>query len=492
MNMRLYSVAADMLEAGASGDNAAQTMGLAAMLRKAQHHEDIHFANTPAGLATQFSLLGLSPDLTEARFDALLSKNALAVMKNQDPDDLKKMLTAGKNFNSQMARQDAFLDVTLDIFNQIFDPKTEGDDANGYRVKIQTAGGAIITMFVVKQDGQYKLLDTNNLPNSIALEMLDRIGSGNLKGAKVLLDWMREDIHLEGGDDPLGGPIFPRFWTRGQAPDARKLKLAAAAILVGTRPTVNQGVSLLEDELKVAVGDTERNNIQLALAFGYALQQNFAREYEASSALMKQFPESKMAFLYSVEAFIGLEHYDEAMNLASERLKLLENDPDALQAKMRIESGRGNYKAAREWAQKLADQGKGDASLLNGTAWFALFTGRVDQADIDTAIKSSQLSKDNPHILHTLACLYAETGKTKEAYDLLVRAMDNSNLDEPDDDYWYAFGRIAEQYGEREVAVADYRKLSKPKQILAIPTSSYTLAQIRLKALGADATSPAK
>jgi hypothetical protein len=62
--------------------------------------------------------------------------------------------------------------------------------------------------------------------------------------------------------------------------------------------------------------------------------------------------------------------------------------------------------------------------------------------------------------------------------------MDDLNLDEPDDDYWYAFGRIAEQYGERETAIADYRKLEKPKQALALSTSSYRLAQMRLKAMG--------
>jgi hypothetical protein len=61
--------------------------------------------------------------------------------------------------------------------------------------------------------------------------------------------------------------------------------------------------------------------------------------------------------------------------------------------------------------------------------------------------------------------------------------MDDLNLYEPDDDYWYAFGRIAEQYGERETAIADYRKLEKPKEILALPTSSYRLAQTRLKVL---------
>ena len=60
----------------------------------------------------------------------------------------------------------------------------------------------------MKEDGQYKLLDTLDKPNAIGLEMLDRIKAGEPKGAKVLLDWMREDQHLEGGDDPLGGLIF--------------------------------------------------------------------------------------------------------------------------------------------------------------------------------------------------------------------------------------------------------------------------------------------
>jgi len=64
--------------------------------------------------------------------------------------------------------------------------------------------------------------------------------------------------------------------------------------------------------------------------------------------------------------------------------------------------------------------------------------------------------------------------------------MDDLNLDEPNDVYWYAFGRIAEQYGEREIAITDYRKLEKPKEPLAIPTSTYRLAQMRLKALNAD------
>jgi tetratricopeptide (TPR) repeat protein len=487
MNIRQYPLAADFLEAGASGDNAAQTMGLASMLRGAKHHEDLKFQNTPADVVKRVILLTMDPDMTEAKMNAIASRNAQFVMKNEDLDEKKKSLEAGRKLNSQMARQDESLDVTVDIVLQAFDPKEEGNDATGYREKVQIPGGATMTAFVVKENGEYKLLDTSEKPNSIALEMLDRIKSGDLQGAKVLLDWLREDVHLEGGDDPLGGPVFPRFWTKGQAADARKMQLAAASILVGTKPTAAQGIALLESARKDAVSEREKTNILLALVEGYSLLDNFAGLFDVSSALLKQEPESKLAFTETVQALLGLGRYDEAIGLADERLKLLDGDFDAQRMKMVIESTRGNYAAAIALGRKMVDQGKQDAEILNEIAWFALFTGNVSEADVAAAIKATQLANDNPHILHTLACLYAEAGKTKEAHDLLLRSMDDLNLDEPDDDYWYAFGRIAEQYGERETAIADYRKLEKPKEILALPTSSYKLAQTRLKVLGASA-----
>jgi tetratricopeptide (TPR) repeat protein/transglutaminase-like putative cysteine protease len=492
MNMRQYALAADFLEAGASGDNAAQTMGLASMLRGAQKHEDLHFENTPAGLAKRFYLMGIEEDQTEAKLDAVLSRNARKVMQAEDPEVRKRALGMGKQVDSQLARQGSSFDVAIDTIARVFDPKIEGDDGLGYREKVQIPGSRDSTFFVVKEDGQYRFLDDTGRPNSIALEMLDRIQAGDLKGAKALLDWLREDSHLEGGDDPLGGAVFPRFWTKGQAADARKMKLAAAAILVTTKPTVAAGVPILEDALKDAVGEREKTNIRLGLQVGYELQENFPRLLEVSTALMELEPLSFRAFLGRVTALTALKRHDEAMALADERLKQLEGDPDAFRAKMRIEVDRGNYAAARTWSRKLIDQGKQDADLLNSTAWFALFTGKVEDQDISDAIKSTQLAKDNPNILHTLACLYAEVGKTKEAYDLLLRGMDEANLDEPSDVYWYAFGRIAEQYGEREIAIADYRRLEKPKEAMTIPGSTYLLAQMRLRALGAAAGVAAK
>jgi len=183
---------------------------------------------------------------------------------------------------------------------------------------------------------------------------------------------------------------------------------------------------------------------------------------------------------------MGLGRYDDALALADARLKLLDNDSDAISMKMEIEANRGDFAAAHAWGEKLLSLGQENAETLNSLAWDALFTGKVTADDVATGVKATQLQKDAPDILHTLACLYAETGDTKDAHDVLLRAMDDWNLDEPNDDVWYVLGRIAEQYGERDIAIADYRKLQKPKEVLAIPTSTWRLAQMRLKAMGVE------
>ena len=71
----------------------------------------------------------------------MLSRNGLKVLKAEDADELKEELNSGKQMNSQLAREGSSLDVTEDILLQMLDPKGEGDDATGYREKVELLGG---------------------------------------------------------------------------------------------------------------------------------------------------------------------------------------------------------------------------------------------------------------------------------------------------------------------------------------------------------------
>jgi hypothetical protein len=61
--------------------------------------------------------------------------------------------------------------------------------------------------------------------------------------------------------------------------------------------------------------------------------------------------------------------------------------------------------------------------------------------------------------------------------------MDARKLVEPDSEFWYALGRIAEQYGERDIALADYAKVTPPSDSALEYDSTYRLAQTRIREL---------
>jgi hypothetical protein len=107
----------------------------------------------------------------------------------------------------------------------------------------------------------------------------------------------------------------------------------------------------------------------------------------------------------------------------------------------------------------------------------------MEPEDLGYAIKAVQ-QENNFAALHALGCVYAEIGKMKEAHDILIQAMDRLNVDEPEPNTWYGFGRIAEQDGEFDVPKADYERVTRPKREIEIAGSSYRLAQNRLTILG--------
>jgi tetratricopeptide (TPR) repeat protein len=488
MNKRLYTGAADLMEAGAAGDTAGQIVARAAMLRKAFLHEKVTYGNDPGGFAMSYFFMSLSPDLAIETVRSFLSRNARVVLNNSDPEVIKTILEAGKKGRRSMVRSGASPDVVLDILTQLVQPKVEGGDATGYRVKIQVPGGKNNTIFIVREDGKYKFLDSTEKPNGIGLEILDRVASGDLAGARVLLDWLREDQHLAGGDDPLAGDAFPRLWTKGQEATAAQMKIAAAGILVGSKPTAAQGVAILEAALPSAANEQAKLNMQLALATGYENLPDFQKLYAIGSELYKQNPESRRAFLNASYALRNLGRFDDGDALAAERLKRLPDDVDALVAQALLAQARGEYAGARVFEQKIETAGKADASTLNIIAWLALFTGTVSDADIQTAIRATQMSRNSWYILHTLGCLYTAAGKTKEAHSILLQAMDVAEFEEPNGEFWFAFGLLADQFAEYDLAKTDYGKVPKPTMAANIPGSSYFLAQRRRLSLAGPGT----
>jgi tetratricopeptide (TPR) repeat protein len=115
-----------------------------------------------------------------------------------------------------------------------------------------------------------------------------------------------------------------------------------------------------------------------------------------------------------------------------------------------------------------------------------LIAGKVTDEAVQAAERATLLSQGNSgDIVDTQAAIYAELGKASEAYTMENHVLELEGLAEPSWSSWYVFGRIAEQYGEREAAVEDYKKCEAPPDPIVRADSSYVLAQQRLKILEA-------
>jgi len=481
VNLRKYSLAADLEEAGASGDNASETAAFASTYRNTQPHEQLHFPEDPGGVAMRYYLLESDPDLTLDQLSSICSRNGKITLATSEV--LEQYVKREINTLNQKARSGSFADVGLDLAITRAQPKVQGDDASGYKVTLWAAASYKESTYVVKEDGQYKVLATSKLPAGVALEVLDRVAANNLSGAHALLDWLREDIHLMGSDDPLSGARFPHLWTKGRDADAVDMKLAAASILTMYKQTAARGLDVLEAPRDSIKNDAEKLDIALALSSGYYFLDEYDKALSVCAALAKQYPESRTVFIDQSFHLRALGRLEESDKLAEDRLKRIPGDTDAMHILVRNDIARGDYSGAHVLQKKILDESKAEPEDMNMVAWLSLYLGKVGPSDVEDALKGAQLSGNNANILHTLGCVYAEVGKTKEAREVLIQAMDSLNLDEPDANYWYAFGRIAEQYGEIDAALANYARVTKPKRAVDIPDSSYQLAQMRLKIL---------
>jgi transglutaminase-like putative cysteine protease/tetratricopeptide (TPR) repeat protein len=485
VNLRKYALGADLEEAGATGDNASETAAYAILYRKTVPHEQLQFKDDPVGVALHFALLEEDPDLTLDQLRSICSRNGLADLGTLEV--FEQIVKKRRRSAIDDAREGTSVDLGMDLALARAQPKVEaGSDQAGYKVVLWASADYKKVIYIVKEGGHYKVLATAPYTEAIGLEVLDRVAANDLENARVLLDWLREDQHLPSGDDPFHVFPFPRFWTRGENADARTIRLAAASLLVAWPQTAARGVAILEAENDSPSSEAEKMNILFALSYGYSNLDDDAKSFDAIAAVAKQHPESSYLFDIEVHDLRAIGRNDEASRIVDEWLRRLPGDVDVMRNQAYVAESRGDYSRAHVMYQEIRDEGKAEASDLNSLAWASLFTGKVEPSDVDAALKAAQLSGKNPRMLHTLGCVYAAAGKTKEAREVLVQGMDGSNLDEPDDGYWYAFGRIAEQYGERDTAIADYARVKKPKDPVEVPISSYRLATMRLQALQAQ------
>ena len=356
----------------------------------------------------------------------------------------------------------------------------EGDDAHGYHATMETLGSGAQTLFVARDAGAYKVVADGSDEAPVGNYAMYLVAQHREGEAKSLLDWKRELVHRGGGDDPMSGPLFPRFWTVGDGPEG--IETASLALSL-SRPATKIPFS---STLAAYAKNPASADIQLLLAESYLNLQDAASAKPYLEKLLAQYPDSLTVLVQAGRADQITHDYNAWKARLDTRLARRPSDADLLRLASEQAAAASDFAAARVPLKRIIDSGKATSNDYNSISWLALFDGKVDAKAMEDAQQSNTMSHNaNWGELHTLACLYAMEGKTTEARQLLLKVMSLQNAAEPNPAVWLGFGLIDEQFGEKEAAVAAYRKVTAPDLLPMHPTDNYVLAQMRLKALGA-------
>jgi tetratricopeptide (TPR) repeat protein len=484
LRLHKYSEAGELLAAGARGSSTeAQTAAFAANIKKTRPREEIKIEDDPRGAIHRFYSTVFSTSSDYDQMLKLMSRNTLrsSDMKKEGRDFLQSMY----KIRVQTEKNGVPFETVGDIVLSNVRYSMEGNDAQGYRVTVETPGAEPQQAFVVREDGAYKLLDFSfgsKLPENLGWQALDLLNKNDLPGARKWLDWAREKIHMGGSDDPLSVQLFPYFWTKGQEGDADAIR-TAALVLVPSKELQGDDLKALLQARDKAKTDQDKSRLDLVAAWAYSRQERWAELAPVADRLLQAFPDSITAFHFVTRVDAKTLRFDDWNKLVQERLARHADELDYTRSAAELAEYRGDFARSRQLIKELMDRSKATQTDLNSFAWAALFLpGEIGQDSIEAAERANQLTQNaNFSVMHTLACLYARTGKAVQARELLLKAIETEGMLEPDSSVWLALAEIAEQYGEADAARTMYARVEKGDT--ESPTSNYSLAQQRLLAL---------
>src|SRR6185312_3728619 len=194
-------------------------------------------------------------------------------------------------------------------------------------------------------------------------------------------------------------------------------------------------------------------------------------------------PASRLWFNIRASALLKLKRWSELRRAAEAELARLPDDAAALRALCRADQNDRRWDALDRDMQRLVATGRATPNDYNERAWAALFRKGADEHALDDARRAAEMShRRSGGILHTLAAIEAGLGRNRDAYATLVESIEAGDGKPFPGDY-YVLGRIAENLGLRDVALAEYRKVVRKDPARPSPFDTTELAETRIRAL---------
>ncbi|NOZ14084.1 MAG: DUF3857 domain-containing protein [Acidobacteria bacterium] len=381
-------------------------------------------------------------------------------------------------------------DVALDLMLGTMKFRVEKDGEKSCRFTLSGVGyKQMDTNIYMKKTGkQFVIIGDSGFTPLIGKEILRLADKGKTKAAEKWMKWMSDEFpQIRDSESGLlmGNPIH--YFHNDKHRDTLSIRMAAASLMDETC-CAKDGTEILESGRgKWGVPD-EQYLIDAALCRMYNALQEPEKMLKSAEVLEKAAPKSPYTAIQHTGALIMLGRPQKAYQVIRQKVNAEPDNNILVRLLIPITSEIPGFKDMWREFRKLETENRLNANDYNTVAWACLFgAGPVDDGlkYARTSVKLSN-SKEGGY-LHTLAALYAEAGRCREARNTLDTCMSADGLILPDENDWYVLGRIAEQYGETATAIEAYKKVKEPKGLENKTLSTYVLAQKRLKILGAAA-----
>ncbi len=446
IHLRMYPETARLLQEGSNGsDQMSQIRARVELLSRVRKVEpDGRDRKTPAGLIRQFllAILRQSGDLNNLR--SLFSP---AIAARLDQEMVKEMHGTTRNLlrGVELPRE-ALADLTVSLVQIAVD----GDDARGYRVQVRGLGNDTKLFFVTATPSGYAMVGSSEDLPSIGLEAMWAVDHGNLPQARAWLDQARQLMSTPSAEDPLSGPLFPYFWSKGQEGDARAVSVAAASLLF--REKGDRSAQILERARRESADRLMADRLDMILLLEAIGREDREEALARSERLVKGHPKSFSAAVLRMGSLLGNQAWQESLGFADEQLKIHPDERIFLEARFQALRGLGRRSDMERELQGLIDRGRAEALDFNNLAWSHVVRGAVTDRTLELIRTANQGNDKNAASLHTLATILAELGRTSEAKAALLQEVDLRDSDVIGTNEWYVLGRIAEHLGVPEAA----------------------------------------
>ncbi len=374
-------------------------------------------------------------------------------------------------------KKDNLLDSLLAGYTVITEEKKSG--AAMVKLKSTTGGDTIGVFFLLKEDGIYKIVSARGYAASLGKVIVESYQNGK---QQLAIDFMelfhKEYYNLEDPKDPFFSlRPFEQFLKRT---DIKDYILYAGASMMSDSIYLDEGVEVLEKGLaKTAAKD--QTLFYYALYYKYLSQKRMKEYTNAGAMLYAYFTESKEAFIRYLGSSIDMNP-EFLEREARQWMAANEEDADIYHVVLQRYADERRFREADRIFEEMTEKSFVDANEYNNQAWMGLFRPELTDQDLSNARMAVSLSNSAfGYILHTMAALYAQTGRCQEARTMLDKVIELSGEMEIQSMEWYVLGRIAEEYGIMDFALDAYIKVEPPEIPEIDKQSCYALTQIRLK-----------